>query len=101
MIRRLTPGSLGPPLPTARSGVAAALLGGRIFVFGGEAIGHVFSENEAYDPAADRWTMMTPMPTPRHGTGAATVGNAIYVPAGGLTNGGSQPSAANEAFVLS
>ena len=88
------------PLPTARSGVAAAVLAGRLFVFGGERAGGVFIENEAYDPRSDRWSTMTPMRTPRHGTGAAVVGQAIYIPAGGLTNGGSRPSTANEAFVL-
>ncbi len=89
------------PLPTTRSGVAAAVLDGWIFVFGGERAGGVFSENEAYDPSTDRWATMTPMLTPRHGTGAAAVGNAIWIPAGGLVNGGSRPSIINEAFTLS
>jgi len=48
------------PLPTSRSGVAAAVLNGWIFVFGGERAGGVFSENEAYDPITDRWTTMQP-----------------------------------------
>ena len=87
------------PLPTARSGVAAALAG-RLFVFGGERTGGVFIENEAYDPQTDRWSTMAPMRTPRHGTGEAVVGQAIYIPAGGLTNGGSRPFTVNEAFVL-
>jgi N-acetylneuraminic acid mutarotase len=87
-------------MPTARSGVAAAVLGGRLFVFGGEQAGGVFSENEAYDPETDRWVAMAPMRTPRHGTGAAAVGARIYIPAGGLTNGGSRPSSVNEAFAI-
>lgn len=86
------------PLPTARSGVAAAVLNRWIFIFGGERAGGVFSENEAYDPAADRWMTMTPMRTPRHGTGGTVVGSLIYIPAGGLVNGGSRPSTTNEAF---
>lgn len=85
-------------LPTARSGVAAAVLGGRMFIFGGESGGGVFSENEAYDPANDSWTTMAPMPTPRHGTGAGVVGNTIYIPAGGLVTGGSRLSTTHEAF---
>ena len=87
------------PLPTARSGVAAAVLAGRLFVFGGERAGGVFIENEACDPRSDRWSTMTPMRTPRHGTGAAVVARRS-IPAGGLTNGGSRPSTANEAFLL-
>ncbi len=88
------------PLPAPRSGMAAALLGGRIFVFGGEHGGGAFFQNEAYDPATDTWATLAPMPTPRHGTGAAVVGDAIYIPGGGLVRGGSRPSVANDAFTL-
>jgi hypothetical protein len=77
------------------------LLAGRIFVVGGETTGKVFPENEAYNPATDRWTVMTPMRTPRHGAGAAVLGDSIYIAGGGLTFGGSQPSTINEAFILS
>ena len=35
------------PLPTARSGIAAAVLGGRILVVGGEAPGGTFHQVEA------------------------------------------------------
>ncbi|MGH2374941.1 MAG: Kelch repeat-containing protein [bacterium] len=87
-------------LPTARSGVGAAVLGGRIFVFGGEETGRVFAENEMYDPSTDSWTAMAPMPTPRHGTGAVTIGETIYIPGGGLTIGGSAPASLHEAFTL-
>ena len=37
------------PLPTARSGIAAAVLEGRMFVFGGEAPSGTFNQAEAYD----------------------------------------------------
>jgi N-acetylneuraminic acid mutarotase len=84
-------------MPTARSGIAAAVLEGRIFVFGGEATTGTFSEVEAYDPKADRWSAYARLPTPRHGLGAATVSGRIYVISGGPTPGGSY-SAANEIF---
>ncbi|MDR7569495.1 MAG: kelch repeat-containing protein, partial [Armatimonadota bacterium] len=86
------------PLPHPRSGVAAAVLRDRIYVFGGEEVGRVFADADAYDPEQDRWVPVAPMPTPRHGTGAAAVGEWIYVPGGGLTVGGSRPSAVHEAF---
>lgn len=86
------------PLPTARSGIAAAVAGGRIYVFGGEGAEGTFVENEAYDPATDTWQAAPPMPTARHGLGAAAVGGTIYVTAGGLVPGGSAPSDRNEAF---
>lgn len=85
------------PLPTARSGLAAAALDGRIHVVGGEGTAGTFEENEVYDPATDSWTAAAPLPTPRHGLGAAALAGVIYVLAGGPTPGGSQ-SGANEAF---
>ena len=85
------------PLPTARSGIAAAEVGGRIYVFGGEGSEGTFDENEAYDPATDTWETLEPMPTARHGLGAAVVVRTIYVIGGGETPGLSV-SGANEAF---
>jgi N-acetylneuraminic acid mutarotase len=85
------------PLPTARSGIAAAFLAGRIFVFGGEGSSGTFDENEGYDPVTDTWETFEPMPTARHGLGAAVVGDTIYVIGGGETPGLSV-SGANEAF---
>ncbi|MCH7915782.1 MAG: galactose oxidase, partial [Deltaproteobacteria bacterium] len=84
-------------MPTARSGIAAAALGGRIFVFGGESVSGTFNQTESYDPATDRWETLTPMPTPRHGLGAAVLGGNIYVISGGPRPGGSF-SSLNEVF---
>ncbi len=85
------------PLPMARSGIAAAALGGRIYVFGGEASSGTFDENDAYDRHTDTWQTLEPMPTARHGLGAAVVGDTIYVIGGGPTPGLSV-SGVNEAF---
>ena len=38
-------------LPTARSGITASEVGGRVYVFGGEGAEGTFRENEEYDPA--------------------------------------------------
>jgi N-acetylneuraminic acid mutarotase len=84
-------------LPTARSGIAAAEVDGRIYVFGGEGGDGTFHENEAYDPAHDTWKAMAPMPTARHGLGSAVVDGRIYVLSGGPTPGGSF-SNLNEVF---
>jgi len=84
-------------MPTARSGIAAAVLEGGIFVFGGEAPSGTFNQNESYDPAANSWTTRAPMPTARHGLGAAVVGKSIYVISGGPKPGGTY-SSANEVF---
>jgi N-acetylneuraminic acid mutarotase len=76
----------GAPMPTPRGGSAAGLVNGLVVVAGGEgntaAASGVFDAVEAYDPAADAWSVHAPMLTPRHGTGAAGVGNTLYVPGG-------------------
>lgn len=84
------------PMPTARGGLAAAVLDGKLYAFGGEHPS-VFAATEEYDPVANTWRKMKDMPVPRHGIGAAAVGDAIYVIGGSLTRGegGSQT---NEAF---
>lgn len=71
---------------TPRGGAAAAVVGERIFVVGGEGNPDtptgVFAENEAYDTVSDTWTTHAPMVTPRHGTGGATIGATFFVPGG-------------------
>ena len=84
-------------LPTARSGITASEIGGRVYVFGGEGKEGTFRENEAYDPAHDAWQAMAPMPTGRHGLGSAVVQGRIHVISGGPTPGGSF-SDLNEVF---
>jgi N-acetylneuraminic acid mutarotase len=88
-----------PLMPTARSGTQAAILDGKIFVFGGEKFGGVFNNTEMFDPDTQRWSELTPMPVGRHGTGAVTLGNMIFIPAGGPLNGGEAQTNANQAFV--
>ena len=89
------------PMPTGRSGHAAAVLRGCLYVFGGEGNSStpsgVFPQNEVYDPGADTWTSLAPMPSPRHGIGAAVVGNRIFVPAGATVQGFGA-SGTNEVF---
>jgi N-acetylneuraminic acid mutarotase len=86
------------PMPTARSGIAAAVLEGRMFVFGGEGPAGTFSQAEAYDARTNSWSSHARMPTARHGLGATAVGGRIYVVSGGPTPGDSV-SAADEIFV--
>jgi hypothetical protein len=86
-------------MPTPRSGIAAAPLRERLFVFGGEAPTGTFDRVDAYDPAGDAWTTWAPMPTARHGLGAATVADRIFVISGGPTPGGSY-SSRNEVLEL-
>src|SRR5919107_1214454 len=79
-------------MPSERSEVAVAEVGGKIYVVGG------FSgqrELEIYDPAANRWSRGTPFPHPLHH--AATVGwnGKLYV-LGGYVEGWTPTKAVHE-----
>jgi N-acetylneuraminic acid mutarotase len=79
--------SAGPPMPTGRSGIAVVAFRDRLYAFGGETVRRLsrrtFDDAERFDPATNRWEVLTPMPTARHGLGAAPFGDAIYVLSGG------------------
>ena len=80
----------GPPLPTARSGLAYTFHEGLILVLGGELPPNTFSENEAFDPKSASWRTLTPMPGGRHGTAAAATGGRVFLAAGSLKPGSGQ-----------
>jgi N-acetylneuraminic acid mutarotase len=85
-------------MPKSRSGIAAAVLGGEVFVFGGESVFGTFKRVDVFDPRKNKWASRTPMPTARHGLGSAVVGRKIFVISGGPTPGGSY-SGKNEVFL--
>ena len=73
-------------MPTARSGHAAGVYNGRIFVAGGEQrdrrlVGGYLSM-EAYDPATNAWTVLPSMTWPRGGFAGAIAGNRFYMMGG-------------------
>jgi N-acetylneuraminic acid mutarotase len=56
-------------MPTARGAHAAAVIDGKIHLFGG-AYRKLFNlvdtdAHEVYDPATDTWETLSPLPTPR------------------------------------
>src|SRR6516225_3959362 len=73
----------GSPLPSARTEVAVAEVGGKIYVVGGF---RGERELEVYDPAADRWSRGASIPRALHH--AAAVGlNGKLVVIGGFVEG--------------
>jgi N-acetylneuraminic acid mutarotase len=95
--------TVGPSMPTSRAGAAAAMLLGRLYVFGGEGnradpVTGLFEAVEVYDVMLDRWFSLTPMDPPRHGMGAAETTDRIIVP-GGATVEGFGATAMSEAFI--
>lgn len=70
-----------------RTEVAAATVGGRIYVIGGfeePTLGNVLhfaitSSVEEYDPATNRWTVKAPMPVGLHHVGIGVVAGRLYI----------------------
>ena len=85
-------GTIRARMPSARSSVAWGVHGGRIYVAGGEyqddRMMAAFRALEAYDPAADRWTVLPRMPIPRHGLAGAVVGNRLHLVTGVIQSAG-------------
>ncbi|MBU6319532.1 MAG: galactose oxidase [Alphaproteobacteria bacterium] len=90
---------LAAPLPreAAAGGLAAAVLAGRIYVFGGEVFdpppGGVLRGVWVYDPGADLWEKAGDMPTPRHGLGAVAFGSEVWTLGGAERPSGTNTSA--------
>jgi N-acetylneuraminic acid mutarotase len=80
-----------PPIPTARSGHAAANVGHLIVVFGGEDIegpqGPAIEEVEAFQVLTGRWSTLEDMTMPRHGLGGVSYQGKVYALQGGPTRG--------------
>ncbi|PKN58964.1 MAG: hypothetical protein CVU56_03205 [Deltaproteobacteria bacterium HGW-Deltaproteobacteria-14] len=76
------------PMPTARGFAAHAVVGDRMYVFGGrdDALSgsSILRATEAYDMATNTWYPLTDMPTKRNSAFAAAVGDHIVV-AGGFS----------------
>lgn len=78
--------------PTKRTEVAAAELGGKIYVVGGfsePSLQNVLkfaisNDVEVYDPVSNTWSTTTPLPEGRHHAGIASLDGFLYV-IGGFT----------------
>jgi N-acetylneuraminic acid mutarotase len=65
-------------MPTARVGLGAAVVDGKIYAVGGHTGNERTGANEVYDPTSDTWNTKTQMPTPRTGFAIAAYQNKIY-----------------------
>ncbi|HSI79619.1 MAG TPA: kelch repeat-containing protein [Solirubrobacterales bacterium] len=69
--------------PTARSAIAFAAIGRRLYAAGGSAAGNPrIRRLEVYHPRRNRWRRRAPMPTGRNHVAAAVVGKRLYVSGG-------------------
>jgi len=71
-------------MPTARGGIEANVVDGKIYVIGGTNSDGITNVTEVYDPATDTWATKTPIPTPVYSYASAVVDDKIYI-IGGLT----------------
>src|ERR687891_504375 len=85
------------PMPTPRTEVAAAAVGGRIVVVGGFALAGTVGTTEVYDVAADAWSAGPDLPVAVNHAMATSFEDAAYVFGGTLGDG----AISDAAFVLS
>jgi N-acetylneuraminic acid mutarotase len=85
----------GPPrakMPSARSAMASGVYEGRIYVTGGEGQDaqrmYTFRALEAYDPAANTWSILPSLPVSRHGLAGAVVGSRLHMVSGDVQSAG-------------
>jgi hypothetical protein len=79
-------------MPTGRGGLAAGIVGTKIFTFGGEGnptagSRGVWNQTEVYDTETDSWASLPAMKLPRHGTSAVGVNGKVFIPGGGIVQG--------------
>jgi hypothetical protein len=68
-------------MPTARWGLSASVVDGKIYAIGGAAENwqtSSYKHVEVYDPATDTWTRKSDMPTERYGLSTCVVDGKIY-----------------------
>jgi len=83
---------LAHPMPTARVGLAAAQINGRIYAIGGiDRWGQTLKTVEIFDTFTNSWSAATPLPVPLHRAAAVASGGRVYV-IGGLQGAALKPT---------
>ena len=75
-----------PPMPSAVSGLGAAIVDGQLITVGGVGPGSVFNTVRAYNLTAKTWSSLPNLAVARHGMGVAAIGNTLYA-----VDGAAQP----------
>lgn len=68
----------GAAMPAARFGHAAAALGDRIHVVGGQSQSGLTARHDVYDPATDTWSSRAPLPSARAMLALVNVGGRLF-----------------------
>lgn len=83
----LSPWQSYPPMPLARSQLAAVGYARRIYAIGGQTATGLTGQTARFDPALQTWETLADKPVPVAEAQAAVLGGRLYVP-GGRTEGG-------------
>ena len=92
---------IAAPMPDPRNHLAAAALGGKLYVMGGQHLGDECNGNQSevdmYDPATNTWSKRASLPKPVGHTNASTVvWNNKIVMVAGVTNNSEKIADVNE-----
>ena len=70
-------------MPAAREAYAAAVVGGKLYAFGGRQNSSALATGHVYDPGTNSWTSRAAMPERRAASnGAGVINGIVYVPGG-------------------
>jgi len=92
------PWSVRNDMPSPRSSASASVLGGNIYVIGGNLGGIALSTVEEYTPEDDAWRVVGALQTARSGHSSNAVNGKIYVVGGGVTGGSAASLATVEEY---
>ncbi|HEY7163681.1 MAG TPA: kelch repeat-containing protein [Candidatus Binatia bacterium] len=91
--------TLKTPMPLARSGGAAGVINGKIYVIGGNSQAfcgdpqnQLPTSVDVYDPATDTWSTAAPIPNPRQTHSVAVINGLLYVMGGNGPSGDLDPT---------
>ena len=91
--------TVGPDLPTGRSGAPILTLDDKLVVIGGETNQNdAHEEMEVYDPVTDKWIRYTDMDPSSHGTNAIVNNDMIWVAGGSEKKGVSNQDSDHKFF---
>lgn len=91
--------TVGPNLPTGRSGAPILTLDDKLVVIGGETDQNdAHEEMEVYDPVTNKWIRYTDMDPSSHGTNAIVNNNMIWVAGGSEKKGVSNQDSDHKFF---
>lgn len=91
--------TVGPDLPTGRSGAPILTLDDKLVVIGGETDQNdAHEEMEVYDPVTDKWIRYTDMDPSSHGTNAIVNNGMIWVAGGSEKKGVSNQDSDHKFF---